>query len=73
MSCDRMENDGMRYIDGEMTPVQAAEKIVKVINDPNPALHNQVDFNSTFFLVLNRFLPKFMKDFILINYMKIKE
>jgi short-subunit dehydrogenase len=55
------------------TPVQAAEKIVKVINDPNPALHNQVDFNSTFFLVLNRFLPKFMKDFILINYMKIKE
>jgi len=25
MSCDRMENDGMRYIDGEMTPVQAAE------------------------------------------------
>ncbi len=25
MSCDRMENDGMRYIDGEMTPAQAAE------------------------------------------------
>jgi short-subunit dehydrogenase len=54
------------------TPLQAAEKIVKVINDPDPALHNQVDFNSTFFLVLNRFLPKFMKDFILINYMNIK-
>jgi len=54
------------------TPVQAAEKIVKVIKDPKPALHNQVDFNSTFFLVLNRFLPKSMKDFILINYMNIK-
>ncbi len=54
------------------TPIQAAEKIVKVINDPNPKLHNQVDFNSTFFLVLNRFLPKAMKDFILINYMNIK-
>ncbi|MCU0597993.1 MAG: SDR family NAD(P)-dependent oxidoreductase [Desulfobacterales bacterium] len=54
------------------TPVQAAEKIIKVINDADPKLHNQVDFNSTFFLVLNRFLPKAMKDFILINYMNIK-
>lgn len=54
------------------TPVQAAQKIVKVINDPDPALHNQVDFNSAFFLTLNRFLPKAMKDYILINYMNIK-
>ena len=40
---------------------------------PTRALHNQVDFNSTFFLMLNRFLPKFMRDFILINYMNIRE
>ncbi|MDA8404017.1 MAG: SDR family NAD(P)-dependent oxidoreductase [Desulfobacteraceae bacterium] len=55
------------------TPGQAAQKIVKVIRNPNPKFHNQVDFNSTFFLVLNRFLPKFMRDFILINYMNIRE
>lgn len=55
------------------TPVQAAQKIVKVIRNSNPRFHNQVDFNSSFFLVLNRFLPKFMRDFILINYMNIRE
>ena len=55
------------------TPVQAAQKIIQVIRNQNPKFHNQVDFNSSFFLVLNRFLPKFMRDFILINYMNIRE
>jgi len=54
------------------TPVQAAEKIIKVIQSPSPKLHNQVDFMSTFFLFLNRFLPKFMRDMILLNHMDIK-
>jgi len=54
------------------TPVQAAEKIIKVIRSPRPKLHNQVDFMSSFFLFLNRILPKFMRDVILLNHMDIK-
>ncbi|RPH50156.1 MAG: SDR family NAD(P)-dependent oxidoreductase [Desulfobacteraceae bacterium] len=54
------------------TPVQAAEKIIKVINSPRLKLHNQVDFMSSFFLFLNRVLPKFMRDMILLNHMDIK-
>lgn len=54
------------------TPVQAAEKIIKVIRSPRPKLHNQVDFMSSFFLFLNRVLPKFMRDMILLNHMDIK-
>jgi short-subunit dehydrogenase len=54
-------------------PVQAAEKIVKVLEQPAPPIHNQVDFMSTFFLVLNRFLPRFLRDRILLNHMNIKE
>jgi short-subunit dehydrogenase len=54
------------------TPVQAAEKIIKIIRSPRPKLHNQVDFMSSFFLFLNRVLPKFMRDMILLNHMDIK-
>lgn len=54
------------------TPVQAAEKIIKVIRSPRPKLHNQVDFMSSFFLFLNKVLPKFMRDMILLNHMDIK-
>ncbi len=54
------------------TPVQAARRIVKVIKSRKIALHNQVDFMSSFFLGLNRVLPKFMRDMILVNYMNIK-
>lgn len=53
-------------------PVQAAEKIVKVLEAKKPALHNQVDFMSTFFLALNRFLPRAVRDKILLNHMDIK-
>jgi short-subunit dehydrogenase len=54
-------------------PVQAAEKIVKILEDAAPPIHNQVDFMSTFFLILNRFLPRFVRDRILLNHMNIKE
>lgn len=54
------------------TPAQAAGRIVKVIRSPRVKLHNQVDFMSTFFLFLNKILPKFMRDMILLNHMNIK-
>ena len=54
------------------TPTAAAKKIVKVITSDRVRLHYQVDFQSSFFLFLNRILPKFARDLILLNYMDIK-
>ncbi|MEW6263057.1 MAG: SDR family NAD(P)-dependent oxidoreductase [Thermodesulfobacteriota bacterium] len=54
-------------------PVQAAEKIARVITDPQPKRYYQVDFMSSFFLFLNRLLPRGLRDAILLNHMKIKE
>jgi short-subunit dehydrogenase len=54
------------------TPPYAAEKIVKVVEAQNPALFNQIDFMSSFFLFLNQFLPRSMRDAILVNHMHIK-
>ncbi|MBC2717033.1 MAG: SDR family NAD(P)-dependent oxidoreductase [Desulfobacteraceae bacterium] len=54
------------------TPIQAAKRIVDVINSPKLKLHNQVDFMSSFFLFLNKVLPKFIRDMILLNHMNIK-
>lgn len=54
------------------TPIVAAKRIVKVIKKKKPKLHNQVDFMSSFFLILNRFLPRFLRDAILLNHMDIK-
>ncbi len=54
------------------TPVQAAQKIVRLIYRKNPCRFNQVDFMSTFFLFLNRILPMKLRDMILINHMDIK-
>ncbi len=54
------------------TPLSAAKKIIKVLKSDNPKLHNQVDFMSTFFLFLNRNLPKNVRDMILLNHMDIK-
>ena len=53
------------------TPVQAANKIINVIQSPRLKLHNQVDFMSSFFLFLNKVLPKFLRDMILLNHMNI--
>ena len=54
------------------TPVNAAEKIVGVVLSENPSMLNQVDFMSSVFLVLNRFLPRGLRDAILLNHMDIK-
>jgi short-subunit dehydrogenase len=54
------------------TPPVAAAKIVKVIEAEKPALFNQIDFMSSFFLWLNQFLPKSVRDAILVNHMRIK-
>ena len=53
-------------------PLQAAEKIAKIVMSNKPKIHNQVDFMSTFFLCLNKFLPMKIRDAILINHMDIK-
>ncbi|MBI4764823.1 MAG: SDR family NAD(P)-dependent oxidoreductase [Deltaproteobacteria bacterium] len=54
------------------TPTYAAEKIVKIIEAGKPSLFNQIDFMSSFFLWLNQFLPRRMRDAILVNHMHIK-
>lgn len=54
------------------TPPQAAQKIARIIELDKPKLHNQVDFMSTFFLFLNKFLPRAIRDAILVNHMDIK-
>ncbi len=59
-------------IKGAPTPSQAAEKIVRIIKKKKNRRFNQVDFMSTVFLFLNRFLPSKIRDRILINHMDIK-
>ncbi len=54
------------------TPIEASKQIVKVIKKRKPKIHNQVDFMSTFFLFLNRFLPRRIRDAILLSHMDIK-
>ena len=54
------------------TPPVAAKKIVKIIETEKPALFNQVDFMSSFFLWLNQFLSRSVRDAILVNHMNIK-
>jgi short-subunit dehydrogenase len=53
-------------------PSFAAKKIFNVVTNNKPKFFNQIDFRSTFFLWLNKFLPMSMRDFILLNYMNIK-
>jgi len=54
------------------SPESAAKKIVRVLEAKKVKLHNQVDIMSTFFLFLNRFLPKKIRDFVLLNHMDIR-
>ena len=53
-------------------PVKAAEKVVKVVMQDNPRLHNQVDTMSTLFLGLNKYLPRSIRDRILLRHMDIE-
>ncbi len=54
------------------TPLQAGKRIAEVVRQKRPAFYNQIDFMSTFFLFLNRFLPVRLRDAILLNHMDIK-
>jgi len=53
-------------------PLQASHKIAKLIQSDKMKLHNQVDFMSTVFLLLNKYLPVSVRDAILLNHMNIK-
>ena len=59
-------------IESAPSPMNAARRIVKVVLSENPKLRNQVDTTSTFFLLLNRFLPKGIRDAILLRHMDIR-
>jgi short-subunit dehydrogenase len=54
------------------TPADAAAEIVKVIQSENPRLFTQIDFKSRAFLLLNKVLPRGMRDAILLAQMDIK-
>ena len=54
------------------TPPQAATKIVKVIKSKNPKLHNQFELKSKMFMLLNRILPRPIRDAILLRQMDIR-
>lgn len=53
-------------------PLKAAEMIVKTIRKGNPKLYSQFAFRDTFFLFINKVLPRKVRDSILINFMDIK-
>lgn len=53
-------------------PIQAAKKIYSVLLKDKPKHFYQIDFMSSVFLVLNRFLPCKLRDAILLNHMDIK-
>lgn len=53
-------------------PLQAAEKIVKIVHSDKPALYNSIDAMSRIFQFLNKILPTRVRDSILINHMDIK-
>lgn len=54
------------------TPEAAARTIVAIVTKDRPKFYNQLLFADSFLMKLNRFLPKRIKDFILVGYMKIK-
>jgi short-subunit dehydrogenase len=54
------------------TPPQAAADVVRVITSKNPKLHNQIDLKSKVFMALNRFLPRRVRDAILLRQMDIR-
>jgi short-subunit dehydrogenase len=54
------------------TPEAAARTIVNILKKDRPKFYNQLLFADSFLMKLNRFLPKRVKDSILVGYMKIK-
>ncbi len=61
-----------QLIQGAIDPVTAAERITRVLRSPTPGLHNPIDAKSRVFLVLNRFLPRRLRDEILLRQMAIR-
>lgn len=53
-------------------PATAAEQILRVVRAPAPRLHNPIDIQSRLFLLLNRFLPRRVRDEILLRQMDIR-
>ena len=53
-------------------PATAADRIVDVVRSPKPALFNALDSKSRFFMLLNRFLPKRLRDELLLRQMDIR-
>lgn len=53
-------------------PGRAADRIVSVLRAPKPRLHNPIDAQSRVFLALNRFLPRRVRDEILLRQMDIR-
>ncbi|MFI5366436.1 MAG: SDR family NAD(P)-dependent oxidoreductase [Candidatus Binatia bacterium] len=53
-------------------PATAAEQILRVVRSPAPKLHNPIDAQSRLFLMLNRFLPRRVRDAILLRQMDIR-
>jgi len=59
-------------IKSAIDPATAAERIVAVVRSPSPKLHNPIDPKSRLFLLLNRFLPRRVRDEILLRQMDIR-
>jgi short-subunit dehydrogenase len=55
-----------------LDPAAAAERIVAVVRAPTPALLNPLDFKSRLFMALNRFLPRRLRDELLLRQMDIR-
>jgi len=54
------------------SPLAAAKTIMKIIEKKTPPFFNQLLFADSFLMSINRFLPRKVKDFILVSYMHIK-
>lgn len=59
-------------IKSAIDPATAAARIVAVVNASSPRLHNPIDAQSRLFLALNRFLPRRVRDEILLRQMDIR-
>jgi short-subunit dehydrogenase len=57
---------------GAMSPARAAREIVRIIKAKGLKLHNRIDFTSSLFLSIDKFLPAAVRDGILLNQMDIK-
>jgi short-subunit dehydrogenase len=55
-----------------MSPAHAAQEIVKIVKGKGLKLHNRIDFTSSLFLSIDKFLPAKVRDGILLSQMNIK-